>query len=86
MTFFSPVTAGDEYHLVKNGKDYLKMFNDTLSSKRCDVLTCFSCVSYFTAGNFLGNQVVKNGIYSFGEIGFQLLNKTILTLEIDKIK
>ena len=86
VTFFSPVTAGDEYHLVKPGKDYLKMFNDTLSSKRCDVLTCFSCISYFTAGGFLGKQVVKNGIYSLGEIGFQLLNKTILTLEIDKIK
>ena len=86
VTFFSPVSAGDTYHLVKNGADYLSMFNNTLSSKRCDVLTCFSCVSYYSGGNFDGRAICKNGVYAFGEIGYQLLNKTIVTLEIDKVK
>ena len=86
VTFFSPVSAGDEYYLVDNGADYLSMFNRSLGSKRCDVLTCFSCVSYFFGGKFEGKSVCKNGIYAFGEIGYQLLNKTIVTLEIDKVK
>lgn len=86
VTFFSPVYAGDTYHLVKNGADYLSMFNNTLSSKRCDVLTCFSCVSYYSGGNFDGRAICKNGVYAFGEIGYQLLNKTVVTLEIDKVK
>jgi hypothetical protein len=84
-TFFSPIYAGDKYHLVKNGKDYLKMFNDSLSARRSDVVACFSCVSYFFGGNFTGKPVVKNGNYAFGEIAYQLLNKTIVTLEIDRI-
>lgn len=86
VTFFSPVASGDKYHLVKNGADYLSMFNNTLSAKQSDVLTCFSCVSYYSGGNFDGRHVVKNGIYAFGEIGYQLLNKTVVTLEIDKVK
>ncbi|MBO7141697.1 MAG: hypothetical protein J6V76_01105 [Bacteroidales bacterium] len=86
VTFFSPVYAGDEYYLVDSSADYLSMFNRSLGSKRCDVLTCFSCISYFFGGKFEGKNVCKNGIYAFGEIGYQLLNKTVVTLEIDKVK
>lgn len=85
VTFFSPIYAGDKYHLVKYGKDYAKMFNDSLGAKRSDVVACFSCVSYFFGGNFTGKQIVKNGNYAFGEIAYQLLNKTIVTLEIDRV-
>ena len=86
VTFFSSIVAGDEYRLVKSGTDYVAIFNRSLGAKQCDVLTCFSCVTYFFGGNFLGKNVCKNGIYAFGEIGYQLLNKTIVTLEIDKVK
>ncbi|MBP5367554.1 MAG: hypothetical protein J6Z01_03810 [Bacteroidales bacterium] len=86
VTFFSPVYAGDEYYFVDSSADYLSMFNRSLGSKRCDVLTCFSCISYYFGGKFEGRGVCKNGIYAFGEIGYQLLNKTVVTLEIDKVK
>ncbi len=82
-SFFSPVYAGDEYYLVKNGSDYFKMFNDNLKSKTADVVTCLSCISYYFGGNFEGRSICKNGVYAFGEIAYQLLNKTIVTLEID---
>lgn len=84
VTFFSPAYAGDEYYLVKNGNDYLKMFNDNLNSKTSEVAACLSCVSYYFSGKFEGRNICKNGIYAFGEIAYQLLNKTIVTLEIDK--
>ncbi|MCQ2251815.1 MAG: hypothetical protein MJZ61_00040 [Bacteroidales bacterium] len=84
-SFFSPVYAGDEYYLVKNGSDYFKMFNDTLKAKKSDVVSCLSCISYYFGGNFEGRSICKNGVYAFGEIAYQLLNKTIVTLEIDNI-
>lgn len=86
VSFFSPLAAGDEYRLVKSGTNYVEIFNRSLSAKQCDVLTCLSCVTYFFGGNFLGKNICVNGIYAFGEIGYQLLNKTIVTLEIDKVK
>ncbi len=86
VTFFSPVIAEDEYYLVDSSADYLSIFNSSLGSKRNDVLSCFSCISYFFGGKFEGKSVCKNGVYTFGEIGYQLLNKTIVTLEIDKVK
>ena len=84
-SFFSPAYAGDEYYLVKPGNDYLKMFNDALKAKgNTEVVACFSCISYFFGGSFEGKSICKNGCYAFGEIAFQLLNKTIVTLEIDR--
>ena len=86
-SFFSPVYADDEYYLVKAGIDYLKLFNDALSAKGdTQIAACFSCISYFFGGEFNGRTICKNGVYAFGEIGYQLLNKTIVTLEIDKVK
>ncbi|MCR5453699.1 MAG: hypothetical protein K6F33_01770 [Bacteroidales bacterium] len=82
-SFFSPAYAGDEYYLVKPGNDYLTMFNNALEAKS-NVAACFSCISYFFGGNFEGKTITKNGCYAFGEIAYQLLNKTIVTLEIDK--
>jgi len=84
-SFFSPVYAGDEYYLVKPGSDYFKMFNDNLKAKQSDVVTCLSCISYYFGGNFENRSICKNGVYAFGEIAYQLLNKTIVTLEIDNI-
>lgn len=84
-SFYSSIYAGDEYHLVKNGADYFAMFNDTLKAKKADIATCISCVSYFFGGNFTDRSIVKNGVYAFGEIAYQILNKTIVTLEIDNV-
>ena len=32
-----------------------------------------------------GKSIIQNGCYAFGEIAYQLLNKTIVTLEIDRM-
>ncbi len=85
VSFFSPAYEGDEYYLVKPGTDYLKLFNEAIKSKGdSNIAACFSCISYFFGGSFEGRTICQNGCYAFGEIAFQLLNKTIVTLEIDK--
>lgn len=84
-SFFSPAYEGDEYYLVKPGNDYFTMFNDALKAKGdAEIAACFSCISYFFGGSFEGKSIIKNGCYAFGEIAYQLLNKTIVTLEIDR--
>ncbi len=83
-SFYSPVYKDDKYQLVKPGKDYAKAFNDNLNAKTAPVVAAFSCISYFFGGNFIGKHISKNGVYAFGEIAYQLLNKTIVTLEIEK--
>ena len=82
VEFFSPVYEGDVYGHVKENDNYLKCFNDQLKNHK-NLIACFSCVSYFMAGKFEGRTIDFNGVYAFGEIGYQLLNKTIVTLEID---
>jgi len=84
-SFYSPIYAGDVYHLVKNGLNYRQLFNEKLKAKHADIAACISCVSYFFGGNFMGSNIVKNGVYAFGEIAYQILNKTIVTLEIDNV-
>lgn len=84
VSFFSPVYEGDEYRMSKSPGNYLETFNKRLSGKE-NVAACFSCTSYFLGGNFEGHKIDYNGIYAFGEIAYQLLNKTIVTLEIDEI-
>lgn len=84
VSFFSPAYEGDEYVRVKENDNYQKCFNEQLAKKK-NVIACFSCASYFMAGKFEGKKIDFNGVYAFGEIGYQLLNKTIVTLEIDEI-
>lgn len=83
VSFFSPAEAGDEYRMSKPNGDYQQLFNEGLSQKS-NVVACFSCTSYFGGGQFEGKSIKQNGVYAFGEIGYQLLNKTIVTLEVDK--
>lgn len=84
VEFFSPVYEGDVYGHVKENDNYQECFNAQLATKK-NVIACFSCASYFMAGKFEGKTINFNGVYAFGEIGYQLLNKTIVTLEIDEI-
>ena len=80
--FFSPAYESDIYYLVKPNNDYLATFNRRLGRKT-DVIACMSCTSYFLQGDFEYRHIDFNGVYTFGEIAYQLLNKTIVTLEVD---
>ncbi|MCQ2251816.1 MAG: hypothetical protein MJZ61_00045 [Bacteroidales bacterium] len=81
-SYFSPAYENDEHYTVKPNANYLRAFNDNLK-KKTDVIACFSCTSYFLLGDFEYQHIDYNGVYTFGEIGYQLLNKTIVTLEFD---
>ena len=80
--FFSPAYESDVYYIVKQNNDYQATFNRRLGRKT-DVIACVSCTSYFWLGDFEYKHIDFNGVYTFGEIAYQLLNKTIVTLEVD---
>ena len=80
--FFSPAYESDVHYIVKQNNDYLATFNRRLGRKT-DVIACLSCTSYFWQGDFEYRHIDFNGVYTFGEIAYQLLNKTIVTLEVD---
>jgi hypothetical protein len=80
--FFSPAYESDIHYIVKQNNDYLATFNRRLGRKT-DVIACMSCTSYFWQGDFDYRHIDFNGVYTFGEIAYQLLNKTIVTLEVD---
>ena len=56
---------------------------DRMPGRKTDVIACVSCTSYFLQGDFEYRHIDFNGVYTFGEIAYQLLNKTIVTLEVD---
>ena len=82
VIFFSPAYESDTYYTVKYNNDYFATFNRRLGRKT-DVIACMSCTSYFLQGDFEYRHIDFNGVYTFGEIAYQLLNKTIVTLEVD---
>jgi len=84
VTFFSPAYEGDVYYMSKQIGDYQQLMNEAFAKKK-NVSLCISCGSYYLGGDLTGKNVSLNGVYAFGEIAFQLLNKTIVTLEIDEI-
>lgn len=83
VSFFSPLFAGDEYRIAKPVSDYLKLFSETLTVDKTQVVYSCMCVSYFFLGGLEGKKINVNGALSFGEIAYQLLNQTVVYLVID---
>ncbi|MCQ2252595.1 MAG: hypothetical protein MJZ61_04005 [Bacteroidales bacterium] len=84
--FFNPPFVGDKYHVAKADVDYVEEFNKIIDKKRKETNLCFyvGCASYYLGGNLTGKKINMNGFFGFGEIVYQIVNKTFVTLEIDK--
>lgn len=85
VTFFSPVYEGDEYFLTDIITDYERLFNQRLEEIKQKSFYTSICVSYYLLGQLEGKKINTVGAFAFGEIAFQLLNKTLVLLEIDDV-
>jgi len=85
VTFFSPVYAGDHYYLTEIIDNYKELFNERLLEIKKNPVYTSICVSYYLLGNLEDKKINIEGAFAFGEIAFQLLNKTLVFLEIDDI-
>ncbi len=86
VTFFSPAYEGDTYRLTSIIDNYQKLFNKRLEDLECEAAYTSICVSYYLLGEFENKKINIEGAFAFGEIAYQLLNKTLVLLEIDTVE
>jgi len=86
VTFYIPPMEGDVYHVVRKKGDYADDFNKMIASRRekNDVMFCIGCINYFVGGELEGRKMDFNLPFCFGEIIYEIVNKTFVTLEIDR--
>jgi hypothetical protein len=87
VKFYAPVFTGIRYKHAKPVADYVKVFNDRLG-KECAVdsnrvaFSC-NCILNYLYSELEGKKTDPfTGPVTFGEIAYQLLNQTLVYLEI----
>ncbi len=87
VKFYAPVFSGIRYKHARPVTDYVKVFNDRLS-KECAIdsnrvaFSC-NCILNYLYSELEGKKTDPfTGPVTFGEIAYQLLNQTLVYLEI----
>lgn len=84
VALYAPVFPGVNYHFAKPVADYAKAFRQRLADqdKHGLLLSC-NCILNFVFGELEGKSIgAVEGPITFGEIGYQLLNQTMVMLKI----
>lgn len=85
VEFYAPVFAGIPYRVARPIGDYASRFADAFASHQRpgDLVFCCNCILNYAYGNLEGRQTGDyQGPMTFGEIGYQLLNQTLVHLSI----
>jgi len=85
VVLYAPVFTGVDYHFAKPVADYGASFRERLAGYRTDgVQFSCNCILNFLFGGLEGQKIGElYGPVTFGEIGYQLLNQTLVVLRID---
>lgn len=84
VSLYAPVFTGVDYHLAKPVGDYAASFRSKLAdfSGEGASFSC-NCILNFLYGELEGHSIGGvQGPITFGEIGYQLLNQTLVVLRI----
>jgi hypothetical protein len=82
-SLYAPVFPNIRYHFAKPVDDYIADYNKRMPAVPSDLALSFSCILVYTNANLEGK--ITDGMYgpfTFGEIAYQLLNQTLVYLEI----
>jgi PAS domain S-box-containing protein len=87
IDFYAPVVAGVEYKLASPVRDYVAEFEARLGGiAPSNVLFSCNCILNYLHSKLEGHRVgALVGPVTFGEIAFQLLNQTLVYLEVVKV-
>ena len=86
VSFYAPVFESKVYKFAKPIQDYLKRFETKTLDYEIDNQFSCNCILNYLYGGFEGQKINNiKGPITFGEIAYQLLNQTLVTLTIDKI-
>lgn len=82
VLLYAPVFKGVEYKIAKPVPDYVSAFQKIVPDNPSPVFAC-NCILNFLYSELEG-KVIKNmdGPITFGEIAYQLVNQTLVYLEI----
>ncbi|MGM9427069.1 DUF6976 family protein [Hydrogenophaga sp. MI9] len=85
VVLYAPVFTGVDYHFARPVADYGASFRERLAGYRTDgVQFSCNCILNFLFGELEGQHIGDlHGPVTFGEIGYQLLNQTLVVLRID---
>lgn len=86
VSFFAPVFEGYEYKIAKSVDDYVKQFLGMTTKLDINpVFTC-NCLLNYVYSELEGKKTGKlTGPMTYGEIAYQLLNQTLVYLNIEEI-
>ena len=82
VSFYAPVFEGEEYRFSHQLNDYKAAF-DEQTAKVPDTNYACNCILNYLYGDFENNKIDVTGATTFGEIGYQLLNKTLVYMVIE---
>jgi hypothetical protein len=87
VDFYAPVVSGIEYKLATPVKDYVSEFEARLKELSPDnVLFSCNCILNYLYSRLEGHRTgALVGPVTFGEIAFQLLNQTLVYVEIVRV-
>lgn len=82
VTFYAPLFVGVDYRFAAPVADYPAAFRQALAGKKTDgVFWSCNCILNFLFGDLVGKTVGGvAGPVTFGEIAYQLLNQTMVTV------
>lgn len=83
VEFYAPVFPGIEYRIAAPLTDYLEAFRAALPHVEADISFSCNCILNFLYSDLAGKRTGHvTGPMTFGEIGYQLLNQTLVYLTI----
>lgn len=82
VNFYAPVFEGVEYHLAAPVGQYVEQFEKEIPRNVVPAVSC-NCILNFLYSELEGKKTgAFRGPMTFGEIGYQLLNQTMVYIEL----
>ena len=84
VNFYAPVFAGIEYRQAAPVGDYVTEFDQLAAGQHLNTQFSCNCILNYLYGKLEGRKTGDlTGPMTFGEIAYQLLNQTLVYLEVD---
>ncbi|MDX9721071.1 MAG: hypothetical protein RBU37_09995 [Myxococcota bacterium] len=83
VQFYAPVFADVDYRLAKPLENYAQSFAQQLEAQEGEPVFACNCILNYLYGGLEGKQTAGFlGPFTFGEIAYQLLNQTLVSVEL----
>jgi hypothetical protein len=84
VALYAPVFSNVDYHFARPVADYTEAFRSRLATQESDgLLMSCNCILNFLFGELEGKSIGGiGGPVTFGEIAYQLLNQTMVTVRV----